>query len=88
MDAKEVLEIRAKDPQKAFRSEIDWDEVQNIITGALHKQVPIKPDGDGYNEPWLCPTCDYNLSMHVVNTDSRPKYCCECGQALDWQVMT
>lgn len=55
---------------------------------ALEKQVPEKPDleGDGYWDGELvydigyCPRCrqDYEIEYHT------PKFCWNCGQALDW----
>ena len=55
---------------------------------ALEKQVPEKPDleGDGYWDGELvydtgyCPHCrqDYEVEYHT------PKFCWNCGQALDW----
>lgn len=55
-----------------------------VIEKALRKTVPMKPEGDGYNEPWLCPACIYNLSLHIVNTEMKAKFCPVCGQAIDW----
>lgn len=58
------------------------------ILEALEKQIPQKPDleGDGYYDGELvydtgyCPRCrqDYEIECHT------PKYCENCGQALDW----
>lgn len=55
---------------------------------ALEKQIPQKPDleGDGYwngelvYDTGYCPRChyDYEIEYHT------PKYCQNCGQALDW----
>ena len=59
---------------------------------ALDKQIPVKPDleGDGYYngelvyDTGICPTCgqDYEIEYHT------PKYCENCGQALDWSGVT
>ena len=55
---------------------------------ALAKQIPQQPDleGDGYYDGELvydtgyCPCCrqDYEIEYHA------PKFCENCGQALDW----
>ena len=55
---------------------------------ALDKQIPQQPDleGDGYWDGELvydtgyCPRCrqDYEIEYHT------PKFCENCGQALDW----
>lgn len=55
---------------------------------ALEKQNPQRPDleGDGYHDGELvydmgyCPRCHqyYEIEYHT------PKYCWNCGQALDW----
>lgn len=55
---------------------------------ALEKQIPQKPDleGDGYwngelvYDTGYCPRChqDYEIEYNT------PKYCLNCGQALDW----
>lgn len=56
---------------------------------ALEKQIPERPDleGDGYWDGELvydtgyCPRCrkDYEIEYHT------PKFCENCGQALDWE---
>lgn len=58
------------------------------ILEALEKQIPQQPDleADGYSDGELvydtayCPRCrkDYEIEYH------KPKYCENCGQALDW----
>ena len=58
------------------------------ILEALQKQIPQQPDleADGYSDGELvydtgyCPRCrqDYEIEYH------KPKYCENCGQALDW----
>lgn len=59
-----------------------------LAINALNKQIPQKPDleGDGYwdgklvYDTGICPLCgqDYEIEYHT------PKYCENCGQALDW----
>lgn len=65
---------------------------------ALEKQIPKKPkhegcyDNDGVWHEWngingrpyeLCPNCGTNLCCEMPN-DRKPKFCDDCGQALDW----
>ena len=59
------------------------------ILEAIEKQIPQQPDleGDGYDDggnliydTGYCPRCrcSYEVDYH------KPKYCEDCGQALDW----
>ena len=48
---------------------------KEAITSALKKGMPMEPLDDG----WLyCPVCHRDVLM------DKPKYCPDCGQALDW----
>ena len=53
-------------------------------TSALEKQIPKKPlqveNSIGYN----CPGCGQCCGYVDVLSWTMPKYCIECGQALDW----
>ena len=59
------------------------------ILSAIEKQIPQRPDleGDGYSggelviDTGYCPRChhSYELEYHT------PKYCENCGQALEWE---
>ena len=46
---------------------------------ALEKQIPRKPVEQGD-----CPTCGRYVGYLDTITWELPKYCVECGQALDW----
>lgn len=63
-------------------------------------RIPKKPkttgsfDSNGVFHTWngvngrpylLCPSCEKNLCCEMPN-DRKPKFCEECGQALDWEV--
>ena len=61
------------------------------ILEAIEKQIPQQPDleGDGYDDSGnliydtgYCPRCrcSYEVDYH------KPKYCENCGQALDWSA--
>lgn len=64
-------------------------EALDMALDALEKQIPQQPDleGDGYWDGELvydtgyCPRChkDYEIEYHT------PKFCENCGQALDWK---
>lgn len=60
------------------------------VSEALEKQKPQQPDieGDGYDpegnlvyDTGYCPRCrqEYEIDYHT------PKYCENCGQALEWE---
>lgn len=51
----------------------------------LKKQIPKKPEEETYfkNYEWekKCPTCG---DWVILNSGTRMKFCCNCGQAIDW----
>lgn len=48
---------------------------EKAIVSALKKSVPQKPTDKG----WLyCPVCGKDVCV------DHPRYCSDCGQALDW----
>ena len=51
---------------------------------ALEKQIPRKTveQGDGIN--YNCPACGRYVGYLDAMAWEKPKYCGECGQALDW----
>ena len=67
----------------------DVSDLARVALEALEKQIPQRPDleGDGYWDGELvydtgyCPRChqDYEIEYHT------PKFCENCGQALDWE---
>ena len=67
------------------------EEALNEIKKALEKQIPIKPFlvGDGYAngklvyDIWICPCC---RTDYEIDYDDH-KYCPECGQKLDWDIV-
>lgn len=57
-----------------------------LIREALEKQIPKKPiDGECY---YICPCCGRDLGVSdddiFIYELSMPKYCSNCGCALDW----
>lgn len=89
MDAKEVLELVK---HAGFNlEEPGHTEVEKVVVNALEKQIPQRPDleGDGYDDggnliydTGYCPRCRYSYEVDY----HRPKYCENCGQALDWSA--
>ena len=54
-----------------------WLQIEQDITEALKKQYPEEPIS--YGEWFDCPVCG------AVFAITKPKYCPDCGQALDWR---
>lgn len=57
-----------------------------IATSAIKKQIPQTPNLSNFGlcriKAYNCPVCGKGC---LVRTDSYcPKYCSNCGQALDW----
>ena len=70
---------------------VNTEEVREacaLAIAALNKQVPRKPEAEGENEQddYFCPSCNTPLCTigDSVYWGMKPKYCDECGQALDW----
>ena len=66
----------------------NWVEYTDEIKKALEKQVSKKiietPAFQSYysagdESETLCPNCENELEI-----ENQTKYCCECGQKLDW----
>ncbi len=64
-------------------------EAYGVAILALEKQIPKHPDyeGDGYDDNgeliYDTAYCPYCRQDYEVDYDT-PKYCKNCGQALDW----
>lgn len=52
-------------------------ELKIVLSNALEKQIPKKPDLDG---GVYCPCCLHEFKSHYDET----RYCPNCGQAIDW----
>ena len=61
------------------------DDMHNAIV-ALEKQIPKKPIDAGYYYMCPCCLCDLGASNDdiFIYKCPIPKYCPDCGQALDW----
>lgn len=85
MTAKKALEL-LKDHE--YWTTYSWqDEVCEIAIKALEKQIPKKAIST-YKGHYKCPTCEIYIDITdddlYVYEIKPPKYCDECGQALDW----
>lgn len=52
-------------------------ELKIVLSNALEKQIPKKPDLDG---GVYCPCCLHEFKENYDTTS----YCPNCGQAIDW----
>ena len=52
-------------------------ELKIVLSNALEKQIPKKPDLDG---GIYCPCCLHEFKENYDTTS----YCPNCGQAIDW----
>lgn len=71
---------------------VNTEEVREacaLAIAALNKQVPRKLEVEGADEQddYFCPSCNTSLCTigDSVYWGVKPKYCDECGQALDWE---
>ena len=89
-EALNVMTQAREDAGQAFLGKVQFDVPQyHAVIKALEKQIPkraISIYKGNYN--YNCPTCKnyINISdddLYVYGIEP-PKYCDECGQALDW----
>ena len=52
-------------------------ELKIVLSNAIEKQIPKKPDLDG---GVYCPCCLHEFKENYDTTN----YCPNCGQAIDW----
>ena len=72
-------------------AQVDWEnrtKAIDLAMKAVRKQIPKKPMCEGTDEQddYFCPSCKEPLCSigDTIFWDMKPKYCEECGQALDW----
>lgn len=91
MDNKEAI-ARIKEHKeihfaKEYPFAIKITEALEMAIEALEKQTPRMPQEYGKYE-FLCPCCAEKLGVEVedicIYQMTPPKYCDNCGQALDW----
>ena len=89
MNNKETIRFLEKMSNETTRFSREERSALLQAISAIKMQIPKKPDleGDGYDDKGelvcdtgYCPYCrqDYEVYYHT------PKYCENCGQALDW----
>lgn len=59
----------------------DYVEFVGVATESLEKQIAKKPVR--YTGGFKCPSCNYDGIIYL-ESDGTDKYCCDCGQKLDW----
>lgn len=67
-----------------LKHDIEYDEQGDAIDIAvecIHKQIPKKPREDGIYR--MCPVCDCYVGYEDAMSNSKAKYCAECGQRID-----
>lgn len=78
----EIFEYDFTDDEidKVAQCKIDLDL---MCMKAIKKQIPEKPIAKPYmyGEEFFCPSCNKFICF---THNKHPKYCDECGQALDW----
>lgn len=57
---------------------------RELAIKALEKQIPKKPAEHGDEINYDCPVCGADVGYFDAMAWETPKYCPECGQALDW----
>lgn len=63
------------------------NEALKAVENAVKKQIPKKPlkQKIGYFDFRLvCPECEQPIARYFNKREYKPKYCHNCGQALDW----
>lgn len=92
MIEKEALNVMIQareDAGQAFLGKVQFNVPQyHAVIKALEKQIPKRAISI-YKGNYKCPTCgnyiditDDDLYIYEIEP---PKYCDECGQALDWE---
>lgn len=57
------------------------------IKEALEKQIPKKPlkqEFGFFDFRLVCPECEQPIARYFNKKEYKPRYCHNCGQALDW----
>lgn len=88
-EAINVMTQAREDAGQAFLGKVQFNVPQyHAVIKALEKQIPKKVISIIYRGDYKCPTCknyiditDDDLYVYEIEP---PKYCNECGQALDW----
>ena len=87
-EAINVMTQAREDAGQAFLGKVQFNVPQyHAVIKALEKQIPKRAISI-YKGNYKCPTCETPVDMDnddlYVYGIEPPKYCDECGQALDW----
>lgn len=69
------------EPDEDLMQIADWLEELQTLRRKAEPVQPISRDGHLYTIRDTCPVCDNHL---YIGGAYRMKYCCDCGQAIDW----
>lgn len=74
--------------EKAFnhlREHVSFDTVDEMIDikELVEKSIPKTPDFNNDEDTYECPCCGKTYETYYDGY--LKKFCCECGQALDWR---
>lgn len=87
-EAINVMTQAREDAGQAFLVKVQFNVPQyHAVIKALEKQIQKKA-GSIYKGDYKCPTCENYIDitdddLYIYEIEP-PKYCDECGQALDW----
>lgn len=87
MIAKKALELlNDVEFSEKYQGVQEYAEMLIVCKEALEKQIPKKPIDAGYYYMCPCCLCDLGASNDdiFIYKCPIPKYCPDCGQALDW----
>lgn len=79
MTNERAIEILNPEHREDYKSIEPIEEACRMGMKALEKQMPRKPVEQGD-----CPACGRYVGYLDTMTWELPKYCVECGQALEW----
>jgi hypothetical protein len=83
MTPKEAINIILRSVVHSVKSRENLSEALFIMQKAMERQIPKKANitikgTTDFNTTLNCPTC------HKMPIGVKPRYCSECGQAIDW----
>lgn len=68
-----------------MREHVSFDTVDEMIDikELVEKSIPKTPDFNNDEDTYECPCCGKTYETYYDGY--LKKFCCECGQALDWR---
>lgn len=82
MEYKDVIKtIEVAKAEVEWNYPLDYQEAFDVAVECIEKQIPKKPKmPHKYIREWECQRC----KSYFAQLNDRPRYCCECGQRIDW----